>query len=127
MKQIKAWFFSPEPLEEIGEAFLRAGIIESFDDDEENVYEWLTARSHAGMSLNISRKHGWDELPRNSSREKIREIRMKEPITVTANNENIQDIAEHIAEALQCSVSIGTVIYLGGDDYEFRESHKVQP
>lgn len=127
MKQTKAWFFSPEPLEEIGEAFVRAGIVDHFDGDEENVYEWLEAETGKGTSVNISRKHGLDELPRNSS-QKIREVRLEEPVTVTTGDPGeIETIAVQIAQALQCTVSLGTVIYLGGDEYEFRESHKIHP
>lgn len=115
------WFTSGRSLIEIGNTLLVHGIICDVAYDHENVYEWIEAQTNnVALDLNIARKH------------KEGTGIAHEPITVRlmyAHNEPsdtlVEKIAMSFAKRLNTEVSLGTVDYVGGDDYRYNEQRKI--
>lgn len=116
VKKYKAWFSSGLELDEVGEIFIKCGLVSDFSSDYENVYEWFVGiTDNPGVVLNISRKHcdgvGFENEP-------IHVMIMyaeSEP-----SNAKIEAIAESINKALSTEVHIGFIDYISGDNYEYR-------
>lgn len=125
-KNYKIWFNSEKSLESIAKTFSEKELIGEFEYGFENVYEWIETQLYdSSFELKISRKHCYSQEFEESSKEQLN-ANLKEPIRVMLMyNENepsddeIEKIANQINLILTCSVWLGTVIYLGGDDYEY--------
>ncbi len=121
LKQLRFWFFSDLELEEIGRILLQKNIITDFRYDYENVYEWIEAQTdNANIDFNIARKHNdWENFS-------------AEPITVLImysglepSNNIVEKKAKLFAEKLQLPISLGTVDYLGDDNFEYNEQKRI--
>ncbi len=127
-KNYKIWFYSERSLDTPAEIFFDKGLIGKFDVDYENVYEWIEAQSmESSVEFNISRKHSYLEDFEEGCEDQIKS-NLKEPITLMLmyDNDNtkpldseIETIANQINLILSTKVYLGTVTYLGGDDYEY--------
>ncbi|WP_074405983.1 MULTISPECIES: hypothetical protein [Aquimarina] len=131
-KNYKLWFYSEKPLEDIATEFYNKKLIEEFQYDYENVFEWIEAHSiDLSYEFNISRKHSyWSDFKEGSVEQKKENL--KEPISIMLMYENIEpsdglleEIANQIHLTLNCSVYLGTINYLGGNDFEYIKTKEI--
>lgn len=117
----KFWTYTAGPLPELADMLLRSGIVTTAEHDSENVYEWLKCRlSGESIELNISRKHQDGDLDGT------------EPLAFlligtdgSAMAKIVDGVAGRVASALQMPMTLGTIDYLGDDEYRYNpdESH----
>lgn len=121
VKEYRFWFNTNLPLSEIGSLLLNQGVISDYNYDYENVYEWIVGQTdNINIDLNISRKHNDDG---DISYEPTTALVMysgKEP-----TNKFVERIATIFARKLQVEISLGTMEYLGGDDYKYNEENRI--
>jgi len=121
VKSYKAWFCLDESLEIIGEKLHRAKIIDQYDFDMENVYEWIETRpSSSGVKLNFSRQHLDGG---NIEKEPISLLLVfsgKEP-----ENTNLEKLVSSISKELNVEVSLGEIEHLEKDKYKYHEQFKI--
>ncbi len=96
-----------------------------FVHDSENVWEWIEGTSADRLlTFNISRPHH-DQFEDES------EIRDSDPIRfrfeVHDSKLHPDDIGTRLAAALGIDVHAGEVVYLNGNDFEFRVARTYQP
>lgn len=113
IKEMKAWFSSSLDLVEIGDKLQIAGLISDYDYDCENVYEWLECTvDDSSLELNVSRKHcDFTDFEH-------------EPIHVMIlykdlepKDEFVFSVAKRISIILGSGISVGTISYVGGDEF----------
>ncbi|BDD05179.1 hypothetical protein [Aureibacter tunicatorum] len=119
VKEYKLWFYCEMTFNNLSQFFFDRGLINDFEYDYENVYEWIeTSLYDDSYELNISRKHLFDhELDR---------ISIIEPTSILVIYENeepddalIDELAKKINQVLEIPVYSGKINYLGDDDYEY--------
>lgn len=121
LKLYRPWFSSGLSLEDIGNQLIVAGLVVEFYYDAENVYEWIIAKTLDNkIDLNISRKHNDGSNVSNEPITIIVEYAETEP-----SDSYVERIAGIVARALQTEVSLGTVEYLGGDNFRYNVQNKI--
>jgi hypothetical protein len=111
----KFWTHTARPLSELAERLLQNGVIASANHDYENVYEWLECHLQGGtVELNISRKHHDGDI---DEREPLAFLLIGKD--VAAMDAMVDDIANQVKSALQMPITLGTIEYLGGDEYRY--------
>jgi hypothetical protein len=119
---LKFWLYTSRPLLEIAETLSDAGVINDYDCDEENVYEWFTARpGRDDLELNVSRKHNGGE------------IEPDEPLSflIISRADDcppeslVRELAARVNAALKTMVYVGTIKHLGDDDYCYTAREKI--
>ena len=121
IKKYRFWFSSRQSLGEIGKLLVNQNIISGYEYDFENVYEWIIGTtSNANIDLNISRKHkDWEDF----SEEPIHVLTMysgNEP-----SNELVDRLANMFNKCLKVEIRLGTIEYVGGDDYQYNEQNRL--
>ncbi len=107
------WFHSEQELSELWELIAAELKIESESHDHENVWEWISAESKSGMyRYNISRKHNDYSFP-----VQIKVSCLGSP----PSSGKLEKLGRQLAEALKADIKYGSVKYLKGNDYEFKE------
>lgn len=116
------WCRSEQNLADVFAAFPTAD--DAFEYDSENVWEWFEGRTVSGLAFNISRPHGLrndDEPP----------VPPDEPIRFTLTHGLAERMVENfglrLADALDREIHTGEVVYLGGDEFEYRVSATFRP
>ena len=131
-KNYKIWFYSEKHLEDIATEFHNEKLIGEYYYDYENVYEWIEAQSiDSSFELNISREHSyWNDYEEGSAEQKAENL--KEPITIMLMFDSkepsdiiVEEIAKQINSILTCSVYLGTIKYLGGNNYEYIKTKEI--
>lgn len=121
VKPYKAWFCINESLEIVGKRLHRAKIINQYDFDMENVYEWVeTSPSNSGVKLNFSRQHLDGE---NTEKEPVNLLLVfsgREP-----ENTILEKLAASISRELNVEVSLGEIEHLENDKYKYHEQLKI--
>jgi hypothetical protein len=121
---LKFWIYTGRPIIEIAEALSTAGVINDYDCDEENVYEWFTASpGQDDVELNVSRKHNGGD------------VELDEPLSfllISRGEEAppeslVRELAAKVNQALKTMVYIGTIKHLGEDDYCYTATQKLGP
>jgi hypothetical protein len=122
---LKFWIYTPLDLVAIAYGLAAAGVIEDFHCDSENVYDWCIAApaGRADIELNLSRKH--DDGATDP----------EEPLSFLVISRNdtcppeglVRELAARVNAALQTMVYIGTIEYLGEDDYCYTATKKLNP
>src|SRR5215472_17606043 len=107
----KLWFKTDLDLDKVCCLIQRELKLDDFDFDAENHYEWREARAQDGSwKINISRKHDCGvSLP-----EEVYHVYFG------GYPGNVKEVAQQIATIIDREVHLGKIIYLGGDDYEYR-------
>ena len=131
-KTYKIWFYSEKKLEEISEKLLEKALVKSFEYDYENVYEWIEAQSDdLQIEFNFSRQHSYEREFEQNSIEQIK-ANLEKPITVLfmydgdePSDEIVEEFASSLSQILQCSVFLGNINYLGGDNYEYIKTKEI--
>lgn len=132
IQNYKIWFYSEKTLEDIADILLSKGIISSYEYDYENVYEWIEAQhTDNSFNINISRKHSYNELYEEENQNQ-HNSNITEPVTLMLMYENtkpsdskIEYIASKINTILNTQVYLGNINYMGGDNYEYVETKKI--
>ena len=121
VKPTKAWFCFDESLELIGERLFDSGIIDKYDFDMENVYEWIeTSPSSSGVKLNFSRQHLDGYNIKNEPISLLLVFSEKEP-----ENSTLEKLADSIAKELSVEVCIGEIEHLEDDNYKYHVQKKI--
>lgn len=129
-KKYAVWFFSEEHLEDIGEKLVEKGIIQSFDYDYENVYEWMEAEAtNVQAELNFSRQHAFHE---DNGLEQQRKSNKENPVSVLfmyddnePSDEEVEQFASALSKVLENSCFLGKINYLGEDEYEYIQTKEI--
>ena len=110
---ISFWFTCDKPLEEIGQILEKAGLINDHTVEGENVWEWIEAGSpSAQYGVNISRKHKDYTCPVH-----IKVLHHDKESTLDLR----EQLGNQLAKVLKTDIKAGTVEYISGNDFEFRE------
>jgi len=124
VKSYKAWLMTDYSIEQIGETLVSNGVLVSFDDENDDVYEWLeggTECADKGVRLNLWRKLGddeyWDIEPVNV----YCEFEDAEP-----GDELIDRVAKQIVAGLGCKVFLGTIQNVHDEIYEYQETGYIE-
>jgi hypothetical protein len=113
---LKFWIWSSRPLQEIADALLRAGVLGDYCQDCENAYEWFTCTPLGyDVELNVSRKHQESDLD------------FDEPLAflIIARDEStppesiVRELAAAVQTAMKTTVYLGTIEYLGNDEFRY--------
>jgi hypothetical protein len=121
VKDYRAWFFTPHPLSDVGDKLVASGIYTRFYRDSENVYEWIICdTSDEDRQLNISRKHWKGNLPPDEPTVLLLMFDESGPQDI-----EVKEMAAKVAHALGVNVTLGTVEYLGGDDFRYHPSERI--
>lgn len=114
---LKFWIRSGRPLDEIADALQHAGVIDAYSLDSENVYEWFTCvPSGYNVELNVSRKHYDGDLD------------FDEPLAFlvigqgqeTPPENLVTELAAAVHTVLQTPVWLGSIEYLGNDEFRYQ-------
>lgn len=131
-KNYKIWFYSEKHLKNIATEFNNEKLIGEYYHDYENVYEWIVGQSiNSSFELNISRKHYyWSDYEEGNIEQQTKNL--KEPITIMLmfdtkepSDSILEEIAKKVSLIMSCSVYLGTIDYLGGDDYEYIKTKEI--
>jgi hypothetical protein len=108
--QTQLWIRPDLELEKLCNLLQQPLKLNEFDLDFENVYEWGEALAQDGAwKINISRKSYCGEVLPDETYH----------ILLAGNPPDPDKIAQQIANTLNCQVSLGKIIYLGDDDYQY--------
>lgn len=122
VKALQFWLCADAALNEIAERLVAAGIIANYQLDSENVYAWFTARlPGASWELNVSHKHHEDELTPDEPVCFLLMYHDAEPADAV-----VKDLARNVAHGLKTDVLIGTIQYLGGDDFSYHPQEQIR-
>lgn len=131
-KNYKLWFYSEKPLDKIAAILYDEKVIGKFHYDYENVFEWVEAQSvDLSFEINISRKHSyWNGFEEGSI--ELKKENLKEPISIMLlydvnepADKFIEEMAHQIHFLMNCSVYLGTINYLKGDDFEYIKTEEI--
>jgi len=121
VKSYKAWFCIDQSLELVGENLFKSGIIDDYDFDMENVYEWIeTNPSNSGVKLNFSRQHLDGGDIQNEPISLLQVFSGKEP-----ENTDLEKLAKSIAKKLGVVVFLGEIEHLKNDKYKYHAQTKI--
>ena len=121
VKSYKAWFCLNESLEIIGERLFKAKIIDEYDFDMENVYEWLeTNPSSTGVKLNFSRQHLGGGNIEQEPVSLLLVFSGKEP-----ENTTLEKLAGLISKELKVEVLLGEIEHLENDNHKYHAQLKI--
>ena len=110
-----------KPLPAIADTLVSSGIIERYDYDYENVYEWFTCRPNGyDYELNVSRKHNEDEPPIDPLGFML--ISQADPPLETS----LRELASTVQQTLKQTVIIGAIVHKGGDDFSYEPIEKLE-
>lgn len=122
-ESLQAWFWSARPLLEIADALKRPLGLGAIDHDAENVYEWIEAPlPEMGTTLNLSRQHDADDPAERDRVTVILRLDQAGPST-----EELEPLCQRMADTLDLDVWMGTVAYLGGEQYDYRPRQRLRP
>src|SRR5689334_11122187 len=107
----RLWFISELNLVNLCQILEIELQLQEFEFDMENLYEWAEAEAQDNSwKINISRKHReGDPLPDEFYH-----------ILFAGQPPDLNIIAQQIATIIKVPVNLGSIIYLGGDDYDYK-------
>ncbi|MGD1841029.1 MAG: hypothetical protein ACFB0B_09055 [Thermonemataceae bacterium] len=130
-KNYQLWFYSEKTLYDIATELYNKKLIGAFRYDYENVFEWVEAPSiDSSFKFNISRKKAYWGFEEGSVEQKA--ANLKEPISLALmytheepSDRLLEEIATQINLTLACSVYLGAIRYLGGDDFKYIKTKEI--
>ena len=119
------WCQTDLPLDVIFARFATGFITRDSEMDAENVWCWAEGTTEDGqLSFNISRKH-------HAGHEPERTQLPVEPVSIRfirhQPNLNDSELGQKLANALQLEIFLGTMHYMGGDEFTFLAQTSFQP
>lgn len=119
------WCHTDLPLNAIFARFSTGFITHDSEMDAENVWCWVEGTTEEGqLSFNISRKH-------HAGHEPERTHLPVEPISIRfilhQPDLNESALGQKLANALQLEIFLGTMHYMGGDEFTFLAQKSFQP
>lgn len=111
------WTSAPIPLRQIEDKLKTAFGLGRIEDDSENIWMWFEGRDPKGIHFNVSRGHREGEECLDE-----RLVILLEPIP-----EDVHAYGHRLATTLGQPIHFGTLIYLGGDEFETRTETIFEP
>ncbi len=128
------WGHTEMFLDTMGEILVENKIVDNYEVDAENVYEWISCDFDNGeYELNISIEHDYeDPVCRKNNVLEFRLIENNELKDVTlarncAERETVEALARKIADTLNIELSVGNIEYNSKNKTEYIEEYKITP
>ncbi len=128
------WGHTEMFLDKLGEILEENKIVDNYEVDAENVYEWISCDFDNGeYELNISREHDYkDPVCRKNNVLEFKLLENNELKDVTlarncAERETVEALARKIADTLNIELSVGNIEYNSKNMTDYIEEYKIIP